>query len=99
MNLHESMDIHDFKKEKMRGFDLRRESRLSDPEHPELFRPTIGSFKEEHHSFDEDWQRNSRIKIEGVDDFDGDQFPHKSLGKNNHRRSSMDDIHDHEEAI
>lgn len=90
------MEIDRFNREKMKAFNLNRDSRPSDPEHPDMFRPTVGNFKDEPTSFEQDERIKSTFH-EGVDDYDGEDFPHKSLGNGKIKRTSL--VNNYNEAI
>jgi hypothetical protein len=54
IKLDDSIEMEKFNQEKLKHFIMNRDSRPSDPENPDIFRPTAGIFKEEGHSFDHD---------------------------------------------
>ena len=62
IKLNDSIEMEKFNQEKLKNFILQRDSRPSDPENPELFKPTVGAFKEGNASFEHDEKMKQGIK-------------------------------------
>jgi hypothetical protein len=91
VKLHESLEIENFNKEKLREFHLNRDSRPSDPEQNlDPFKPTDNHFDMEGHSFE--IELNGRKDThDGVDDFDGEEYENRSIQNRKGLRPSLNE--------
>lgn len=59
----DTIEMEKFNREKLKTFMMNRDSRPSDPENPDIFRPTAGTFNNEGHSFEHDEKMKQGIHI------------------------------------
>jgi hypothetical protein len=80
--------INQFKQDKLNEFNLNRDSRPSDSEQLDIFRPAINNMKHERHTFEYIGGNKNKVKEsqEGVDDFDASEDLENGIGRN---RTSM----------
>ena len=91
----DQIEIAKFKQEKLNGFNLQHDSRPSDPENPDIFRPTFGNFRENDHSYEhEDKSRN--FTHEGVDEYDDETHGGRSMVNGKLKRTSLAEKYDFE---
>ena len=91
----ESIEMEKFNRDKLKEFDMNRDSRPSDPEthNEDPFRPTDNHLDLEGHTFDNSYKLR-RNNHEGVDDYDADEFDdrHQNHHKPSRGRTSLDGI-------
>ena len=93
IKLHDSIELEDFNREKMKNFKLNRdskdsrESRPSDPENHDIFRATVSNYNGNDKLFDK--AEKIEEEHEGVDDYEGDPKENRSAMTRKPQRSSL----------
>ena len=88
--MHDSIELEEFNQEKLKNFNLNRisrESKSSDPENPDIFKPTDNNFNGNDNLFQS--SKNGRNCHEGVDDYDEEADGHRPTQKRKPKRSSF----------
>ena len=88
--MHDSIELEEFNQEKLKDFNLNRisrESKSSDPENPDIFKPTDNNFNGNDNLFES--SKNGRNYHEGVDDYDEEADGRRPTQKRKPKRSSF----------
>ena len=89
IKLNDTIEMEKFNQDKLKEFNMNRDSRPSDAEqHNDIFEPTDNNLDLGSNSYEKD-RSYKKDTCEGVDDFDADDFRSISLGHKKMKRSSF----------